>query len=256
MADFIRCPGLEASVNVFPEIFKCPVCKGDIEIWSDEKKGRCPVCNKLIDKDVSKISVGHTGRNYHVEVKECKDESGRTLFFEQYETIIPVSSFEYAEKNKMLCEACKKYGKNFACPPYSPGFKEYISTQKNAKVLSIRMPQEYFNQVIQENIYWECFKKAESILIEELLRYRGKGYLIAGAGFCSSCEICAVEQGYTKCTNPADRIYSLEALGVNITALIKKCFNFDLEWSAKEQVTNFVCSTGAVFCNKKKICAN
>lgn len=253
MADFVRCPGLEASAKVFPEVFNCPVCKGEVELWSDEKKGRCPVCNKLVNKDELKLCVRKPDKKFHVEVKEHKDASGEIFYFEQYETIIPVSLIEYSDKNKMACEPCKKYGKNFACPPYSPGFQEYVGTQKNAKVISIRMPQEYFNQVIQENIYWECFQKAEDILIEELLLYKKKGYLIAGAGFCTSCEICAVEQGYTKCLNPDKRIYSLESLGVNLASLIKKCFHFELDWGAKGHMTNFVCSTGAVFCSKKKM---
>jgi len=196
---------------------------------------------------------GQADKKFHVDVKEYRDASGKTLYFEQYEAIITISSFEYSDKNKTACKACEKFGKNFACPPFSPGFKEYAGAQKNAKVISVRMPQEYFNQVIQENIYWDCCRKAEGILIEELLRYREKGYLIAGAGPCSSCEICAIEKEYKKCINPDNRIYSLESLGVNITALIKRCFNFDLEWNAKGQMTNFVCSTGAVFCNKKKI---
>jgi predicted metal-binding protein len=253
MSEFVRCPGLEASVRVYPEMFICPVCKGEVEIWSDEKKGRCSVCNKLVNKDDLKLNTSNSDKKYHVEVKEYKDNTGRTLYFEHYEKLIPVTSFEYSDKNKIACEACNKYGKNLACPPYSPGFREFIGAQKNAKVISIRMPQEYFNQVIQENIYWECCKKAEGILTEELLRYKGKGFLIAGAGFCSSCEICAVEKGLNKCTSPSNRIYSLESLGVNITSLVKNCFNFELDWSSKEHMTDFVCSTGAVFCNKKKI---
>jgi len=253
MADFVQCPGLQASVSIFPEIFKCPVCKGDVEIWSDEKKARCPVCNKLMDKDSLNICVGHTDKKYHVEVKEWRDESGNPLYFEQYEIIVPASAFEYSDSNKTACKACEKYGKNLGCPPYSPGFQEYAGSQKNAKVISIRMPQEYFNQVIQENIYWESCKKAEGILLEELLRYREKGYLIAGAGPCPSCDTCAIEKGYKMCLNPDNRIYSLESLGVSISALIKRCFNFDLDWTAKGQTANFVCSTGAVFCNRKKI---
>jgi hypothetical protein len=64
------------------------------------------------------------------------------------------------------------------------------------------------------------------------------------------------KQGFKRCTNPENRIYSLESLGVNITALIKKCFDLEHDWSSKEQMNNFMCSTGAVFCSKKKICVN
>jgi predicted metal-binding protein len=256
MSDFVRCPGLEASTSVYPETHKCPVCKVDVEIWSDERKGRCPACNKLIDKDALKLQSGHTDGMYHVEVKEYGDDAGRAFYFEQYETIVPVSVFEYSSKYKTACKACEKFGKNFACPPFSPDFQDYVTGLKNAKVLAIRMPQEYFNQVIQENIYAECFEKARQILMEELRRYRGKNSLIAGAGYCTFCETCAAEEGYKNCISPENRVYSLESLGVNIAALTKRCFGFDLSWNAQEQVNNFVCSVGAVFCNKKKICVN
>lgn len=253
MTDLFRCPGLEASVNAYPEIFKCPVCKAEVEIWSDEKKARCPVCNKLINKDVLKRSVGQGDKKYYVEVNKHRDDTGKTLYFEQYEAMIPVSLFEYSEKNKTACEACEKYGKNFGCPPFSPDFAEYVRDCKIAKVISVRMPQEYFDQVIQENIYWECCRKAEGLLIDELLRYREKGHLIAGAGACPSCEICAAELGHKECTNPEKRVCSLESLGVNISGLVKKSFNFDLSCNNRGHISNFVCSTGAVFCNKKDI---
>jgi predicted metal-binding protein len=253
MADFVQCPGLEASTGVIPEVFTCPVCKGEVEIWSDEKRARCPVCHKLLDKHVLKTCVRHPDKKYHVEVKEYRDGQDRDFYFEQYETIIPISSIEYSDRNKAACEACRKYGKNFACPPFSPGLREFLTTQRHAKIIAVRMPQEYFRQVIQENIYWDSCEKAEALLKEELLRYREKGHLIAGAGACSSCEVCGAEQGLDRCQKQDDRIFSLESMGVNIAALVKRSFDFDLAWSEKGQITNFVCSTGAVFCNNKKI---
>ena len=48
-------------------------------------------------------------------------------------------------------------------------------------------------------------------------------------------------------------IYSLESLGVNLTALTKQGFGFDLEWSTNDQAADFVCSLGAIFTNENKI---
>jgi len=189
---------------------------------------------------------------FQVTVKEYEEASGTTLYYERYEAIIPISSFDHAKKYKIACEACHTFGKNFSCPPYSPYFLEFLDAQNYAKVLCISMSQEYFRDVIQEKIYVECFRKARSILVEELLSYRKQGYLVAGVGFCLACDVCAVEEGSDNCKKPDEKIYSLESLGVNLTALIKQCFGFDLEWSVNNHTADFVCSVGAIFMNENK----
>lgn len=208
----------------------------------------------MVDPSNSKHTEISSEKNkFQVMVKEYRDTSGETLFYERYETIIPISSFDHAQEYKIACEACHKFGKNFACPPYSPYLPKYLDTQNYAKVLCIRMPQEYFRDVIQEKIYRECFRKARSILVDELLSYRSQGYLIAGSGFCLACEVCAVEEGFDSCKKPNKKIYSLESLGVNLIALTKRCFEFDLEWSSNDYATDFVCSIGAIFLDENKI---
>ena len=254
MAILLKCPGLEQTLAVFPEELPCPVCGNEIEIWSDEKKGKCLTCNKMVDpRELERIEISPEDNIFQVAVKEYNNASGATLYYEQYETIIPISSFDYAEKYKIACEACHKFGKNFACPPHSPYFPDYLKTQRYAKVLCIRMPQEYFKDVIQEKIYKKCFRTARSILVKKLLSYRQQGYSIAGSGFCLACDVCAVEDGAAKCNKPRKKIYSLESLGVNLSSLTSSCFGFDLEWSANEQASDFVCSLGAVFTNDKDI---
>lgn len=249
-----KCPGLEQTLATFPEELPCPECGNEIEIWSDERKGKCSTCNKMIDpRKPEHIETPAENNKFQVTVREYNDASGATLYYERYEAILPISSFDHAEKYKIACEACHKFGKNFACPPYSPYFLEYLDAQNYAKVLCIRMPQEYFRNEIQEKIYRKCFRKARSILVEELLSYRKQGYLVAGSGFCLACDICTVEEGADSCKKPNKKIYSLESLGVNLTTLTKSCFGFDLEWSANEQTSDFVCSLGAVFLNDNNV---
>ncbi len=251
MGNLLKCPGLEQTLAVFPEELPCPVCGNEIEIWSDEKKGKCSSCKKMVDpRQPEQIDSTPQEKQFQVTVKEHKDAAGTTLYYEQYEAVISVSSFDHAEKYKIACEACHKFGKNFACPPHSPYFPDYLVEQRYARVLCVRMPQEYFKDIIQEKIYRKCFRTARSILVEELLRYRKQGYLVAGSGFCLACDICAVEQGAVKCNKPSKKIYSLESLGINLTSLTSRCFGFDLEWSVNEQASDFVCSLGAVFTNE------
>lgn len=89
-------------------------------------------------------------------------------------------------------------------------------------------------------------------MVDELLNHREHGYLVAGSGFCLACDVCAVEEGSDKCLKPNKRIYSLESLGVNLTALTQQCFGFELEWSASDHTSDFVCSLGAIFFNENE----
>lgn len=63
--------------------------------------------------------------NIKVSVFEHTDESG-SYYIERYEQLAKVSDIEYGQGIKSSCEACKKYGANLSCPPYSPYFPEYV----------------------------------------------------------------------------------------------------------------------------------
>ncbi|MCX5805110.1 MAG: DUF2284 domain-containing protein [Proteobacteria bacterium] len=192
-------------------------------------------------------------KKFQVEIKELEGVSGSPLYYEQYEATISISSIVHGKKYREACEECHEFGKNLACPPYSPDFRGYVDDQKYARVICIRIPQERFGKhEIQENMDKECFIKARSILVKELLRHRKQGYVVAGSGSCLSCDLCVVAEGSRACKNPEKRIYSLESLGVDVSALTKTCFDFDLEWSTKEYATGFICSIGAVFMHKKE----
>ena len=45
------CPGATLLRRPVPEIFDCPSCHGEVEIWTDEFKGACPSCGKVVFRD-------------------------------------------------------------------------------------------------------------------------------------------------------------------------------------------------------------
>jgi hypothetical protein len=45
------CPGSRLLRQPHPEIFTCPGCGGEVEIWTDELKADCPVCKKTVFRD-------------------------------------------------------------------------------------------------------------------------------------------------------------------------------------------------------------
>jgi predicted RNA-binding Zn-ribbon protein involved in translation (DUF1610 family) len=50
-----KCPGSDPTKKAVPEMFVCPECGGNVEIWTDEKKGTCMSCHKAIFRDQAKL---------------------------------------------------------------------------------------------------------------------------------------------------------------------------------------------------------
>ncbi len=196
---------------------------------------------------VNAMKKNETIDDIKTEVLEYTDDSGAEYFIEHFETTLQISEIDSSKKYKIGCEPCKKYGKNLACPPYSPTLLEYIKDCRTAKVICYRIPLEQFPEIITEERYDAAFRKVRGLLMDELLRYRKKGHLVAGSGTCLACEQCAIELGKNKCKYPSKRIYSLESLGVNVVSLTERAFGFKLEWSGCDSAADFVSAVGAVF---------
>jgi predicted metal-binding protein len=185
--------------------------------------------------------------SFKVETCETCGESAGPLVYKRYEAVLPVSDFVFENHIRLACETCPNYQKNLSCPPYSPVFQEYLKGVETATVLCFRIPQECFAELPPERRYQRSFKEGRRLLGRELLDYRKKGYPVAGSGACRACPVCAVAEGEDQCRYPERRIYSLESLGINLTALTRRCFNLDLEWSTPGRSASFVCAIGAAF---------
>jgi predicted metal-binding protein len=184
--------------------------------------------------------------NLRAEVLEYSGEGGAVFYAERLENALGTREIDHDER-KVGCLPCKKFGKNLACPPYSPSLPEYIKDCRTAKVICFRIPLEQFPESITEERYRTGFDKVRGFLADDLLRYRRSGRLVAGSGTCLACERCAIESGKNVCKSPSKRIYSLESLGVSVVSLTEKAFGFKLEWSACLGVADFVSAVGAVF---------
>ena len=49
--DHIVCPGSRTMRQPVPEMFQCPTCGEEVEIWSDEIKGSCLKCGTTVMRD-------------------------------------------------------------------------------------------------------------------------------------------------------------------------------------------------------------
>ncbi|WP_300673729.1 DUF2284 domain-containing protein [Desulfoluna sp.] len=253
---FDRCPGMDQTLMSVPELFPCPHCGQELEIWRDERKGTCVGCAQQVARPEArdhavKISQKSTaplpGNEISMAVCEAVDPTGTILYYERYEAVVPLSAIEHHSKYKTACKACKQHGTNLACPPFSPTFLHYTAGKTFARVLCLRLPLEYFDGELLQDRYRLCFQKVRGFLVEELSASREAGYTIAGAGQCMACDRCVAEEGISECCKPDQRIFSLESLGVNLMKLSKHCFGISLEWSSESHTAHFVCAMGAIF---------
>lgn len=51
MAEF-KCPGSDKFRQPVPEQVKCPICKEEVEIWTDETKADCPECRIEVKREM------------------------------------------------------------------------------------------------------------------------------------------------------------------------------------------------------------
>jgi len=54
--EFGKCPGPERTAPPKPEIFLCSNCGAEVEIWTDEKRRKCPKCGEVVEKENAKRS--------------------------------------------------------------------------------------------------------------------------------------------------------------------------------------------------------
>jgi predicted metal-binding protein len=197
-----------------------------------------------MDESVKQVP---TRKGVRADVLEYVDKNGEVIVYERFEAPLEVGAFDQDPQYKQHCETCPRYGRNLACPPFSPAFAEYVGDVKEATVICLRIPLEYFDEPDPDQRYRLGHRMAQDLLTQELLRYRGEGYLVLGSGTCHACPECTAEKGGRKCLKLEKRIYSLESLGVNVVALVKSAMGFYLDWSGTEDASGYVSAVGAVF---------
>jgi predicted metal-binding protein len=175
------------------------------------------------------------------------NETDRPLRIFKYQNRLSIAVVEYSARIKRECETCKNYQRNFSCPPHSPFFPAHAGGAREIEVLCYRTPLIKAGNIPSGEAARLAFTRVRGLLLAELMAARAAGHVIAGSGACSVCQTCAGEAVTEACRSPANRIYSLESLGVNVAALSEKAFQLKLEWSDEKQVARFVSAIGAVF---------
>ena len=178
---------------------------------------------------------------------EATTNSARIKYTVEIRPILTSVCIPYmdAERCRCLCEVgCLNYSKKWSCPPFSPTFAEYALGYRQIFIFYMRTNMMQFSYI--KNDYLKI-KAANSILksradryIRQLAAQHGR-YISTGS--CRICKPCKCKLGLS-CVNPESMAYSLEALGVDVSGLVERCFHSPLQWYKQRclpEYTSVVC---------------
>ena len=135
--------------------------------------------------------------------------------------VIPAASVETAEWVRWKCRyGCGGFGSSLVCPPHTP---EPSETRK--------MLDQYTRAILFEAPNGEAKKIAVALERELFLAGYYKAFGL-GAGPCTLCETCALDEG---CRHPYQARPAMEACGIDVYATARKHgFSIDVVFSYKD----------------------
>lgn len=145
-----------------------------------------------------------------------------------------------------LCKSgCKNYGQKWSCPPYSPSFRQFVKEYGWLNVFYMKIYLHQFSYI--KNPYLKV-KAGNSVLKSKADKFLGMmsqkyGGAYISTGSCRRCKPCKCKLSLP-CAHPEQMAYSFEALGVDVSQLVKYCFQQPLLWYSKGNVpeyTSVVC---------------
>lgn len=132
--------------------------------------------------------------------------------------------------DELCMHGCPNYDKKWSCPPFAPVYMDFIKKWKKLFVVYMQINLKQFSYI--KNDYLKI--KAANVILksraDKFLRKMAKQYgNYISTGSCRLCRPCKCKIGLP-CAHPDIMTYSLEALGIDVSQLVDKCFNKSLLW--------------------------
>lgn len=141
--------------------------------------------------------------------------------------ILPVSEMQFSESFRDLCEmnSCGKYKTNWMCPPAVGPFGELknqvLAFEKGLVIQTVYQMEDSFDfegmmnaMAIHEKVFRDIVRHIKT---NELL----DPFFPLNAGVCKFCENCTYPD--RDCPYPGEALASVEAYGIDVTALVTAC---------------------------------
>jgi len=219
-----------------PEICRCPECKSNVDIWTDEKEGRCSKCDTIIKN--RNFQLGDEKKVNHVFKKTETDlnlkELVRLACSLGASDAQIISSGDIVVENDLanLCREpqCNNYGLSPSCPPHVSGPSEFRILQKSIKhavVVRIVVPSPALFSDERRKIMRLLHEVVAAVEQAAVAMGYFDSKAFAGGSckdlFCHDYADCPVLSEGGECRFPQYARPSMSGFGINVSALMKVC---------------------------------
>lgn len=230
----LRCPRSDPLLTTRPENFNCPACGAAVEIWSDEKNGRCQGCGLIFTKARDTLAG---------EAQRPQDELDRALAElmalairsgASDAALVDTADIVVEDHLAELClpPKCTNYGTSAGCPPHVGGPTEMrtridAATSGQAIVIKIEIPSSTL--LSDSDVRCEVFALLSEIAADIEERAKRMGYAqasaYAGGGckqtFCREYTSCRALDEDGTCRYPDKARPSMSGFGINVGRLMQ-----------------------------------
>lgn len=170
------------------------------------------------------------------------------FYIESLTGCIPIKDVlvEYEMLSNICKNGCKNYNIKYCCPPNSPSFDQIAKNYKylvvNVFKVSLEPYKKVFHTIRMTN---SVIKSLQRKFIDGTF---GASEVILENGSCRLCKKCTFQEGLP-CRHPRRMRFSLEATGIHVQDLVKKCFDFELDWYKNDHFPAFQCVASGILTN-------
>jgi predicted metal-binding protein len=225
LSEYFKCPGPDSSKRAFPEITPCPDCGGEVEIWTDEIKGKCPDCGRIVR--IGNLQPDDETERKLNELVRLACQLGAT-------DVKIISADDVRVENGLadLCNEsqCEHYGLSPSCPPHvsgPPGFRELRKKVQYAMALRISVSTAVLMSDERREIMRLLHEVAAGIEQAAVRAGYHKSKAFAGGSckkiFCHDRKDCRVLSKDGECRYPLYARPSMSGFGINVSELMKLC---------------------------------
>lgn len=232
--DYQKCPGPERSMAAIPETYPCPACGTEVEIWSDERKRRCPECNRIVYPNKSSGNETSLDAVYNVNQIQWRLEHIIQAALDlgaSEAAVVPSSEILVEDDLANLCDGnprCENYGLAPSCPPHVSGPSGFRSLQEQSRhtiVVRLDVPsaalfsdqRQEIMQLLHE-IVSGVERAAVKIGFKETVSFAGGS---CKKIFCNEHPDCRKLSAQAQCRHPESARPSMSGFGINVVNLIQ-----------------------------------
>jgi len=171
-----------------------------------------------------------------------------------------VRDFVDVPRFRGFCEACQRYGENWACPPFdfdpldvwaryrwlhlTAFIMEFTPAQPRSGLDHDRLVADVMEMFHQEK------RRAHHRLMK--LRAAVPDSVGLGAGGCDVCPVCTRKQGLP-CRLPGQLVHSIESLGGDVEATMRVAFEHPTQWSDGTDLPDSYVLVMGLLCDQEEL---